>query len=284
MARFGNIVIKRKIKDYKKFFESSNIFSYEYREDGQSYYYVAYYKFDIEKATGYLILSSDGDVVPFGIAKSVLRQFQKYNACITSASKQLAKYKEYTVKMFEELLHHLALLEKIDSINKTDVKTVSELSQTYIEQKKRLNELYEELIDIDMVVQQKRGYLTPTEVEHVYELLGEFNRLLYNSARKSRETLPSFKSLHQFCLNHKREISEQDPLAFRRLNHVLESFNLESSIKTLQETLRDFERDENGNQVTFSSGEKGLWEYDKMNSRIGEYEFNQKIVPLIRNP
>lgn len=278
-----NGVINKQIKSYKKWLEKAELFTYEFRHLDNSYYKVRYSKYRSSQPTGFLIMTSDGGIIPFEEAKFVLKQFDRYNSCILGAAEKLSNYKEIPVKIFDELQEYLRIIKEIGPHLEKDIIKALNLGKDYIFQKKRFDEIYQELKEIDYTVQQKRGYLTLNEVEKVYILLSEYNKSLYHSLRESRETISSFSALYQFCQKNQQKIIKINSFAFKRLDHILEALTRKSNIDTLHETLREFEQDENGNQISFTVGEKGLQEYvEKLNKR-GNKQFEQNLIPLIRN-
>jgi hypothetical protein len=92
MTVHRSTVVDRQIQGHKKWLEKDELFPYEVRYEGRAYYQVRYYRFNRDKATGWLILDSGGTVVPFRLAKPVLRLFNTYNACMVASSTTLVRY------------------------------------------------------------------------------------------------------------------------------------------------------------------------------------------------
>ena len=272
--------VKAEIKKHKRIFEKDELFTYTLKYESETYHQVRYTRFG--KGSGYLILTADGKVVPLAEAKAVIKQFDTYNTCIVSATTRLFRYKENPIHVLIELKELLPQLEPFGPTISNDVEHVIALADTYVREKERLNAIYEEMRQMDIEVQQKRGFLTITEVERADAYIAEMNGLLYDSLRQSRATLPAFKRLHKFIQHNYKQVVERTGHA-KRLHMLLRAFTHSRNIRTLEQTLQGFEKDEWGKPFKLSPGKKGLQELEAIGAREGELNMERNIYPLLRN-
>lgn len=279
--------IRKQARKFKKWLEKVFVF-YPYQDGEDTYVLVRYSRFD--RATGDLIVSSSGEVLPRDKAIPIFRNYTIYDTCISNAAEELVRDKDASIKTFEEL--HNLLTDVVEPVVPTrsapsiqdDIDKILAMARAYIRGREQLRSVSAELEHIDRIVQEDRGYLTASEVEKVYRLYTDWEQINYDGLRKSRDALASFPRLQTFCKEHKEKINERRAHSVSHLDRLLKAFTKADNVEALHRSLQEFEKDEKGNPVTFSPGEKGFEELTKMTHRETEYTFHTDVLPLLRNP
>ncbi|GED30376.1 hypothetical protein [Brevibacillus centrosporus] len=275
--------IRAQIDKNKRFLEKPQLFNHAAKINDRLYYNVQYWKWGKSEASGYLILSPDGDVVPREEAVPVLRLFMLHNVAAHELNKELAPAKDKPIWMYTEKRDCLQALqphyeEQMEVAIRRDMKSLIDVCQYVIETRDQLQALYDKGVDsLNHVL--RVGYVTSEDKKDLDDLFHEANYKLYVGLRSQAEIRESVDRLAAFL--QKVEVPLPGELKSKRqkLLDLLDSYRDKKLRATNDDSIKGFEAVASGQPVPFSSKQQLVDAFEKKQ----EFHFQTKIVPIIRN-
>ncbi len=209
-----------------------------------------------------------------------------YNS-VTLKAGSLSRYKDSEVWMFEEVVREMnGLFEEIDggieSI-KQDYDSYVELKEILINSKIELSRLWNEMRDLDILVQQERQCLTKEDSRAMLSMAGQFGDILYRRGTCTLENVNSIKNMIRFLEEHRNQIPQTRKDSYQRVIRLLKDSIHPGVLKDLKESLPSFEMDLQGKQVTFPSGEEGVKEMRKLSDKKMKYDTEKSVKEFLRD-
>ncbi len=256
--------IKRQIKNHKKFFETYELYTYSYRQEGKEYCFVQYFLFG--KPTEFLILTIDGDLPSRQVAEEVSTNVIYYNS-VTRNAGVMADFKDKEIWMFKEVSNGLnALYDHLKDdfhLIERDYQKYLDLTEVVHRSKSKLDSYWDKMRDLDVDVQSRRQFLTAEDAEKMLDLSCSFDEALYERGLWILESLPSIKNIIGFLEEHKNKIPDYMDETYDKTLSLLKDNSHPAVIDNLKQSQASFETDIHNNPVTFPNNEIGLQEMRK---------------------
>lgn len=250
-------LIRKLIKQYRKWLEKVNIVSYAIHMNGTYYYYVIYVSFN--KPTGYLIFQPDGKLPSNEEAKQIFKYINSYNGCIGIAADEIIKQKELTIWPFERKLKLFEFLKEEPTLSLSEIQQeidrIGYVCEQYVLRQEWLKQIYKEIEKIHDCSQIGRGYVTVEDSENVNKLVVKYKAIIYRVGRLTLNTVPDAKKVLEYLQSNKDKISSNN----REVSHeLIKLLNGYVNTSILENAIVAFEKAPDGTRLKFADGEVGV--------------------------
>ena len=203
-----------------------------------------------------------------------------YNNIAKGAAADLVREKDRDITPMRDLHRILRDNESIFSDRSIlqDYQVVRGMLEVIIEGQQKLRTIFEQLKEVDIDARERRRFITMDDVNRFMALNEQYQTILYRQGKVQQESRGSMNDLAQFIKVHSASIGES-----KRALKLLDAFQAAHVIRTLNESLKSFEVDQNGNQLSFSSGEAGVKEMLQVYKEKTKHETETNLYALLRN-
>lgn len=272
----------KSIKNYKKFLEKWDMWDFAYY-DGSEYYFLTQYISSIKGISGYLILDSKGEVVPFIKAKEYLKYLINYNTLMSNTisgilpqmKKNMSPYKEkiQLLTKYQQAFYNLSPGEA-ESVGRI----INETNQI-LEIPNLLNSIYYKLGDYQRIITTDQGYFDLDLLGEIKDTFNQYREVMYKYGIRERALMKDYETVLDSLKKVEEEVTGQDQ---RKIKNLLTA-SIQSNQGALEKSMREFEYDDKGNKVFIdqtrikeSLGEKV--------EKEGAKHFEKKVLSILRNP
>jgi hypothetical protein len=274
------MTIEGTFNKYKRFLETIDVAKYQINYNGAYYRIASYNKFGGTK--GYLVLNGNGKLCPRQEAVDPYKQFITFNSFLVGLDKEWRSEMKKPTSVFNEtinLLHQIRpfTIKHNDSITKV-ILIIEELKEGY----QRITDIHPEAMKKydDMV---EKGELDIKTVNEITELMSEFTSLQYKNLYLQIDAKQHFEVISKELEDLKLNVGNQDKKVVEKAKDVFKYLTEEKYQSGIQKSLRNFETDLQGQQISFyleSNWERKLIE--NINARNND-EFQKIVLPMLRN-
>lgn len=268
------------IRNYKKLFENYEMFTYSFKNHDNYFYYVSYFRFN--KCTGIAILHDEKEVEKEEIYLA-FKMMNNFNRIICDTRDQLVPDIKRPISVFQELKSLLqgAMISEGHFLSevKEDITLLEKMADLMISFPYELRLIFKEIQAIEKEVLD-RGYLLEENVNRAQELNFQHCKIMYNQGREQLKGIKYAQSIIKQLKSVDKDHLNKD---IKLLMKHLQLFSSEQAISEIMASQSSFEKDEYGNKITFSSGEKGLEEYKGMFYKRVDHILENHIKDYLRN-
>ena len=270
------------IAKYKKMFEKWKVWSYVFKEE-DNLCFLALYKHPLKGISGYLFLDEYGAVWPYEKAVQYGTPMIEFNTILTETMNKMLPRMHLDTTPFQEKLD-LIVKEKQNIINidpsmKIVLNEVIDATEKALNMNSEIKEIYYAIGHLQRKVTRERGYLDQKLLDNVNDKLYDQHEIFYSYGLRERKMNGHYKKIIHFLKNNKHQISRGN---YNKLLRNLQAA-ISSNESVLEESMKHFETDVNGNKVFIDPNNiKGsLLKKDEIRR---EREFELEIASYIRNP
>ncbi|MFT4415399.1 hypothetical protein ACLM5H_16180 [Fredinandcohnia humi] len=267
------------IKDYKKFLEKWDMWDFAYR-DGNEDYFLAQYLHTMKGISGYLILDSEGEVVPFENARIAARHLIHYNTICSGAISQILPQMKKDISPLRDRVEALESLSNTISsmqVNSSIERIVASTKQS-IEEREMIEGLFYDLGHAQREVTKEKGYFDLGFLHMMKDKFDTYLEILYMHGLRERELQEDYEVV--IGLLESEEIPEAKNQS--QLRMILRE-TVKTNKNELERSMATFFI--KGDGIDLSMDRKDIRRLlDEARDQDGDNAFEKEIMPLIRNP
>ncbi|MED1865898.1 hypothetical protein P4V41_20830 [Fictibacillus nanhaiensis] len=271
--------IKSKANEYKKIFENIDIYPYCYCEANTSYYYVSYKRFN--KISGVAILTEKNNSTKHEVINA-FKMIYTFNRIMSEAIDQMVPDIRKPVSVLQEIKILITEAEnrlfKVFEKIKSETNELKTILDEIIDFPEKLIIILKEMQAIEKSVLDSKCLLKEN-VERMMELNIKHYQIMYSQGRAQLEGIKKARII----LEELAQVNESERKEINQLLSHLKLFSAERAVIDVNKSQSTFEKDEYGNKITLSQGEKGLEEYKEMFYKRANHIFENNIKHNLRN-
>ncbi|MEA1855523.1 hypothetical protein MKX67_02800 [Cytobacillus sp. FSL W7-1323] len=271
----------KNIKRHKRLFEKWDMWKFAFFYKGQHYFIVDYAKLN-NKVSGYLIMDKAGEVLSLEEAKLPAYYLLLFNTMANNAGRGMAiqaKKEPLTYKEMNRILldNQEKLLTEYPHMVQV-INRIVEHNEKVIERPKRIKEIIYNLGYMQREVTRNIGYFDIPFMDSFEDEYGKYSAMMYTIAKNEISLERDYEELKKVMSNETIFSSKKDKNTLQTLlNDWLKTND------TLRKSIATFELDERGNKLQID--ERNIKQsLSKNREDIGKRDFENKIVPVLRNP
>ncbi len=270
------------IKKYKKILEKWDMWDFAYY-DGSEYYFLNQYISYIKRISGYLILNSQGNAIPFSQAKEYFRYLINYNTMLAQTISDILPQMKKNMSPFQErvqlLIKYREAFNSLTSVEaESAARIINETNKT-LEMPNLLNDIYYTIGTYQQQITMEKGYFDLELLKKIRSTFNQYREVMYKYGMRER----SLNKDYDIVVNSLKNLKGKIPAKDRRNIKILLVSAKQSNQGALEKSMREFEQDDNGNKVFIDQTrlKESLAEKFK---KDGLKYFEEKMVIKLRNP
>ncbi|WP_110067710.1 hypothetical protein [Cytobacillus oceanisediminis] len=270
------------IKKYKKFLEKWDMWDFAYF-DGSEYYFLNQYRTSIKGISGYLILNSQGSAVPFSQAKEYFRYLINYNTMLAQTISDILPQMKKNMSPFQERVQLLSkyrgAFNNLTTIEAASADRIINETNKTLEMPSLLNDIYYSIGDYQRKIMEEKGYFDLEILKKIRSTFNKYREVMYKYGIRERDLMKDYDTVVD-CLD---KLGAQIPVQDKRNIKKLLIAAKQSNQGALEKSMREFELDEDGNEITIDPTRLSESLEEKFEKEGSKY-FNEKMVTKLRNP
>ncbi|TCJ02182.1 hypothetical protein [Cytobacillus praedii] len=273
---------EKNIKQYKKIFEKWDMWDFAYF-DGKDYYFLTLYEQVLKGITGYLILDYKGNIVPFVQAKAPALSLIRFNTMIHGAMQEMVPQMRKSMTPYKEVVSLLSkyktnLVSKHPNLE-SSVEKVIQYTTHALGNSMRIEGFINKLGHLQRFATREHGYFDDEILKAMKEESVKYNAMMYEYGLNEFDMMNDYQQI----INALSEGSSTIPFTDRKKINELLKAAMQSNNGSLKRTMQEF--DDGFKEVNVLLNPANLEQsFDEKMSKSGLKAFEEKIVPIIRNP
>lgn len=272
----------KNIKEHKRFLEKWDMWEFAYF-DGYDYYFVVQYTRRMtDSITGYIILNTEGEALPFDQVEVPAYNLILYNTMVHNTISDMIPQMHKGMKPFQQMYdllnnHQSEMVKACPNISESIEKIIESISLS-LKQPEITREIVYTLGGYQRQITRERGYFDLDFLKVMQDEAGKYSEMMYKYGLREIGLRKDYDRIYDCLKSSNTSIPKRER---KKLMGLIKACT-ESNDNQLRKSLRTFEIDEQGNELYIDL--KSIKESLARNrEEIGKRDFQKIIVQIIRN-